>query len=202
MKFTLVGSGKTRAFRVLWMLEELGVEYEYQAAFPQGDEISKLNPSGKVPALIADGTTIIDSVAINTFLADYHGKLTFAAGTLDRAAQDSFTQFILDELDAVLWTAARNSFILPKELRVAEIKPTLRWEFDRSVRVLEGRMKDGPYLMGDMFTLADILLVHTMNWAEAAKFDVPTEGPLGEYLDRVRARPAYIEAMKIREGQG
>lgn len=199
MKFTLVGSGKTRAFRVLWMLEELNIAYDYTPVFPRGDEIAAINPSGKVPALIADDTVIIDSVAIMTFLADYHEALTFKAGTLDRGQQDSFTAFVNDEMDAVIWTAARNTFILPEEKRVPEIKPTLQWEFARSLTTLETRMGDGPYLMGEKFTISDILLTHVMNWAAVAKFDVPSEGPIAEYLARTRSRPAYERAMKIRE---
>jgi glutathione S-transferase len=199
MKFTLVGSGKTRAFRVLWMLEELGIAYDYMPVFPQGSEITAVNPSGKVPALIADDTVIVDSVAINTFLADFHGRFTFPAGTLDRAQQDSFVALINDEMDAVIWTAAKNTFVHPEDKRVPEIKPTLRWEFARSLGILETRMGDGPYLMGAEFTAADILLTHVMNWAAVAKFEVPVDGPLADYLTRVRSRPAYERAMKIRE---
>jgi glutathione S-transferase len=81
-----------------------------------------------VPVLVAEGVPITDSVAIMTFLADRHGKLTFPAGTLDRARQDSLTQFIIDEFDALLWTAAKHSFILPEEHRVPEIKESLKWE--------------------------------------------------------------------------
>lgn len=199
MKFTLVGSGKTRAFRVLWMLEELGIKYDYQPVFPKNEAISDINPSGKIPALIADDTVIIDSIAIMTFLADYHNKLTFQAGTLERAQQDSFVQFINDEMDAVIWTSARNSFILPEEKRVPEIKATLQWEFSRSLRFLEERMVRSPFLMGEKFTIADVLLTHVFNWASVAKFEVPIDGPIPEYLERTRSRPAYLQAMKIRE---
>ena len=59
--------------------------------------MAELNPSGKVPVLIVDDTAISDSVAIMTFLADRHGDLTYAAGTIERAKQDSLTQMINDE---------------------------------------------------------------------------------------------------------
>ena len=80
------------------------------------------NPAGKVPVLVVDGEPITDSTAILHYLADRHRALTYPAGTLDRARQDSLTQFLLDEFDAALWVAARHSFILPEELRMPAIK--------------------------------------------------------------------------------
>ena len=113
--YTVVGTTKTRTARVLWMLEEMGVAYTHEPIPPHGSRVAELNPSGKVPVLIVDDTAISDSVAIMTFLADRHGDLTYPAGTIERAKQDSLTQMINDELDAVLWTAARHSFVLPPE---------------------------------------------------------------------------------------
>ena len=93
------------------MLEELGEPYEHVAAPPRSEGVTAFNPAGKVPVLVEDGTPITDSTAIIQYLADKHGKLTHRAGTLDRARQDSLTQFLLDEFDANLWMAARHSFV-------------------------------------------------------------------------------------------
>ena len=107
-----------------------------------------LNPSGKVPVFKDGDLVLTDSTAIMTYLADKHGGLTHAAGTPDRARQDALTHCILDEIDAVLWTAARHSFILPKEQRVADVKPSLMWEYAHNIERLMNRL-EGPYLMGD-----------------------------------------------------
>ncbi|MFT7311817.1 MAG: glutathione S-transferase, partial [Paracoccaceae bacterium] len=115
--YTVIGDIKSRAMRVIWMLEELGEPFEHRAAPPRSDDVLAVNPAGKVPVLIEDNVPILDSTAILTYLADKHGKLTFPAGTLERARQDGLTQFLLDELDSSLWMAARHSFILPEELR-------------------------------------------------------------------------------------
>ena len=147
------------------MLEELGVAYEHEAAAPRSDTVKALNPAVEVPVLIVDGVPITDSTAILTFLADHHGRLTHPAGTIDRARQDSLTQFLLDEFDANLLTAARHSFILPEELRMSGIKNTLKWEFERSQKPLVDRMGSGDFLMGDMMTVPDIILGHCCRWA-------------------------------------
>ncbi|MFV0303021.1 MAG: glutathione S-transferase family protein [Paracoccus sp. (in: a-proteobacteria)] len=191
--YTVIGTVNSRTLRVLWMLEELGMSYQHVPANPRSDGVIAFNPAGKVPVLVADGTPITDSTAILTFLADHHGALTYPAGSIERARQDSLTQFILDEFDAALWTAARHSFILPEELRLSAIKNTLRWEFERSQKTLHHRMAEGEFLMGERMTVPDIILSHCLTWALTAKFPI-VEARLSDYLDRMRIRPAFLRA--------
>ena len=106
------------------------------------------------------------------------------------------TQFILDELDAVLWTAARHTFVLPEDKRVKNIKETLRWEFAKSLNILEARMVEGPNLMGKKFTIPDIILTHIGGWARVAKFNVP-DGKLRDYFRHQIKRQAYIAASTL-----
>jgi glutathione S-transferase len=191
--YKVIGSVKSRTLRVLWMLEEIGAEYEHVPSAPRSEEVTRFNPAGKVPVLIAEGVPITDSVAIMTFLGDRHGKLTHAAGTIQRARQDSLTQAIVDEFDAALWTAARHSFVLPEDKRVPAVKDSLRWEFERSQEQFVPRMaEDGPFLMGEEMTIPDILLAHCMGWAVAAKF--PVTEPFKEHARRMRDRPAFARA--------
>lgn len=192
--YTVIGTVNSRAARVLWMLEELEIPFDHVSAPPRSAGVTEFNPAGKVPVLVEDGTPITDSTAIIQYLADKHGNLTHPAGTLDRARQDSLTQFLLDEFDANLWTAARHSFVLPEELRQAAIKNTLRWEFERSQKTLMHRMGEGPFLMGEMMTVPDIILTHCGNWALSARFPI-VEHRLTDYLSRMRKRPAYQRAM-------
>jgi glutathione S-transferase len=192
--YTVVGNVKSRALRVLWMLEEIGQPYSLQVEMPRSDAVKALNPLGKVPVLIVDDIPLTDSTAILTFLADRHGALTFPAGTIERARQDGRTHFVLDEMDAVLWMAARHSFILPEEHRVPDIKPSLKWEFERSVTAFETLLGEGPFLMGETMTIADIIAAHCGGWAIGAKF--PVESPVfRDYVERLRARPAFARAL-------
>lgn len=187
--YTVVGAPMTRSFRVLWALEELGQPYELIPALPQSPEILKVTDSGKVPALIEGDAVLTDSTAIITYLADKHEGLTAPAGTLARAQQDAMTQRFLDELDAVLWTAARHSFALPKDQRVADVKPSLMWEFNRNLNRIAPLIK-GPFVMGENFTLADIVLTHCLSWAFGAKFPVDNQAML-DYGKAMRGRAAH-----------
>ncbi|MCB1334514.1 MAG: glutathione S-transferase family protein [Roseivivax sp.] len=194
---TLYGTTLTRTFRVMWMLEELGLPYEHVKAGPQSEKVRAVSPLGKVPVLVDDGAVIPDSTAIMTYLADKHGQCTFAAGTPRRGQQDALTFRILDEIDAVLWTSARHSFVLPEDQRVPAIKESLKGEFARNIARLTDEI-EGPYLMGETFTVPDILLCHCAQWSRSAKF--PEAPPaLADYLSTVRARPAFQRAAALRE---
>lgn len=196
--YKLVGSPKTRAFRVLWMFEELGVEYDIVPAGTRSEEILSVNPSGKVPALVVGDEVIIDSVAIIQFLADKHDKLTFKAGTIKRAKQDSFLHFANDELDGTCWTAAKHAFAIPEELRVPDVRRACEWDWNRSMGVFETRLGNNEFVMGGHFTVPDMVICHVAGWAKISGFDWP-EGKVTDYFKRVRARPAFKKATEIRK---
>jgi glutathione S-transferase len=193
--YTVTGIPLTRTFRVLWALEELGEPYELNQHGPRSPEVQALNISGKVPVLQVEGEVITDSTAIITYLADKHGALTAPAGTVARAKQDAVTHLLLDEIDAVLWAAARHSFILPEEQRVPEVKGSLKWEFGPNLARLESKMA-GPFLMGEEFTIADIICTHCLNWAYSAKFPIENDTILA-YGKRMRERPAYQRVAEL-----
>ncbi|MBE1285266.1 MAG: glutathione S-transferase [Rhodobacteraceae bacterium] len=187
--YTVYGLPMTRTFRVLWALEEMGQPYEFVKAPPQSPEARAVNLSGKVPVLKDGDTLITDSTAILTYLADKHSQLTAPPGSLARAKQDAMMHLVLDELDAVLWTASRHSFILPEDQRIPAIKDSLRWEFSRNINRLAESV-EGPFAMGEEMTITDIILTHCLNWAFSAKFPIESEVLLA-YGKRMRARDTF-----------
>lgn len=193
MSYTVYGGRRSRAFRVLWALEELGVDYEHRPVGPRSEEILAVNSTGKIPALgLPSGEVIPDSTAILHHLAAAHGALAFRPGTPERARQDAWTFRILDEIEGVLWTRSKHSFVYPEDMRLPEIKPILAREFVHSCARLADDMA-GDFLMEDTFTLADIVLGHCLGWAKVAKLEhgVPA---LDNYLGRLRDRAAYQRA--------
>lgn len=133
--YKVIGSPKTRAFRVMWMFAELGEAFKLEPTPPRDPKLAAINPSLKVPILQDGGDYVIDSVAICQYLADKHGMLTFKkAGTIARAHQDSFTQFAVDDVGSCVWVATKHTFALPEEYRVPDVKrapantiSTARW---------------------------------------------------------------------------
>lgn len=192
--YQVIGAARSRAFRVMWMLEELGEPYEHVPAAPRSDEAQEYNPLGKIPALVDGPDVLTDSMAILTYLADKHGKLSAPAGTPTRARQDAMTFWLVDEFDAVLWAAAKHSFVLPKDRRIPVVKDVLKWEFATSAKTLAARL-EGPFLMGESFTIADILAVHCLNWAVGAGFP-RVDDTLHSYAKTMRERPAFKAAYE------
>ncbi|MGH1417577.1 MAG: glutathione S-transferase family protein [Hyphomicrobiaceae bacterium] len=197
--YKLIGLPATRAFRIIWMMEELGLRYEIDPVAPHTDEARAFNPSGKIPMLQVGDDILLDSVAICQFLADRHSKLTFVAGSVERGKQDGWTQFAVDDVESTLWYSAKHSFVLPEELRSKTVLKACRYDFDRAMTAFEKRLGDNEFVMGDTFTVPDILFGHLAGWAMVnAKWDIP-KGKVSEYFSRVRSRPAFERAMATRK---
>ena len=192
--YKVLGIAQSRAFRVLWMLEEIGECYEHISAKPGSSEIIKFNGSGKVPALLDGKDVLTDSSAIVSYLGDKHKKLSFQSGSIERAYQDSMVFRIIDEVDMILWLAARHSFILPEERRVNAIKPSLKWEFERNIDRIMSE-KESKFLMGDEFMLPDIILAHCGSWARSAKFPLENRR-FNDYINFCYDRPAVRRLSK------
>jgi glutathione S-transferase len=202
---TLYGMPHTRSFRVLWALEEIGVEYQYQVVnLGKGEgasaEFLALNPSGKLPVLTDGDFVLTESAAICTYLADSYPKknLMPAVGTQERALCNQWCYFVLSELEQPLWTMGKHKFALPTEYRVREVQKTAGFEFLRAIRVLEEGLKERSFLVGDHFTVADLLTVQTLNWAQVFKIDHGS-ALLDSYRDRIKGCDSWQRAQAIEE---
>ena len=93
---------------------------------------------------------------------------------------------------------AKNTFVLPEEVRAADVRKACEYDFALSMTTLENRLGDNDYVMGDRFTVPDLLLGHCAGWAQNAKFSIP-EGKLSDYFERIRSRPAFTRSVSIRD---
>lgn len=201
---TLYGSSNTRSFRALWALEEAGIDYDYQQLRlgrpgkngARSDSYAKLNFQGKVPTLVDDDLVITESAAILNYIATLVPDKNLIP--LDdiklRARYDQLCFLVLSELEQPLWTWGKHSFALPKELRLAEIHKTTQWEFAKAIATLDSLLYDKKYSVNDHFTMADILISHTLHWADNNNFDVPEN--LRLYTQRMYQRPACQRALE------
>lgn len=196
--YTVIGSPKTRAFRVIWMLEELGQPYSVQPAPPRDASLAGINPTLKVPVLRDGADHVIDSTAIIQYLADKHRQHTYPAGTIERAHQDSFTQFAVDDVESGLWQAAKHTFALPAEYRVEDAKRAFKFDFDRSMKALSERLGSNTFVMGDKFTVPDVVLTACIGWGASTGWDAPFDN-IKTYYARTRDRPAFQKARELQK---
>ena len=202
----IYGTKKSRSFRCVWAAEEAGIDYEYievalGSTDPNGsqtDDYKKLNFQGKVPTLCNQGVTLTESAAIVNYLAKQQPdkKLIPEDDTPARAHYDQLAFFVMSDLEQPLWTNGKHRFAIPKEYRVADVIPTTHWEFEKSQAALARLIGEHPpeFALGKHFSMVDILIAHTLNWAESFKFDV-LPGFL-DYKNRLYKRPACIAALE------
>jgi len=191
MDITLYEYGPTRSQRVRWTLQELGVPFNAVEARPAGEEIAKLHPLAKIPAVLLDGEVMFESAAICTYLADSFPEkgLIPERGTRARALHEQWQAFVQTEIEAHAWSTFRNTVIYPEEMRVPEIVPQNDRELKKGLQVLEDALDGRDYLLGDAFQVTDIIAGYTVNGArrsEKVGADMPN---LLAWTDRLRARP-------------
>lgn len=186
------GTIPSRTFRVLWALEELGMDYRFEVTRPQSPEVLALNPLGQVPVLVDGDAVLTDSLAIINYLADRAGELTYPTGTAERALMDARINFVLTEMEAPLWLMARHGFVLPEDQRVSGMRDVAEPDFARGTARFVRLLGTSEFAAGDRFTIADIVAGHVLNWARNAK--VPVEGQALAYLERMSGREAFKRA--------
>ena len=192
MSITLYEFAPTRSARVRWTLLELGLPFESI----EGREVfshpglADIHPLAKIPAIRDGGRPLFESAAICNWLADSHFDkgLIPAAGTWARALHDQWVTFTLSELEAYLWSNARNTFLYPEAERVPAVFPQNDREAKRALGVFETHLAGRTFLVEERFQVTDIFVGYALHWA--ARRELTAGLPHVEaYLDRLLARP-------------
>ncbi len=189
MTLTVVGPRWTRASRVIWCLEELGLDYEHEDHPPHSPPVKALNTLNQVPILKDGEAVLTDSVAILHYLADRAGKLTYPVGSVERAKMDARIMFLIAELEVPLWMTNRHSYVLPEDMRKPEIFPVLETDFRLAEKKFVRLLGEAKYFGGDTFTIADIIATAILGWGDSAVG--LTREAAKSYLERMRERPAF-----------
>lgn len=186
----------TRASRLVWLLEEMGLSYERVRANvrdPQSitdPDFKQASPMGKVPALVDGDVKMWDSCAIALYLADAYPETGFGVpiGHPDRG------RFLT-------WTFYTNTVVEPALAeKFAGTEPTPErsgfGSYDLMVKTLVDGLKPGPWILGEKICVADILLASNLDFLQ--KFNMMPDVPeFVSYLEASRQRPAYQRAMAL-----
>lgn len=196
----LYGFPQTRSSRVAWALEEANAEYEYGLVNLRAGEHKQaaflaINPFGKIPSLVDDNLVISESAAICTHIAEkFPAAKLIPFDAKGRAEYFQWLFFVVSELEAHLWTAAKHDRLLPEDKKVPAVVSTSFWEFEKASAVLSAHLKDHQYIAGDEFSAADIVCVSVLHWAHQQK--VPLDNTLLNYMNTLSERPALARARK------
>lgn len=197
---TVYGIPASRAFRVLWMLEELGLEYRHVPTHFAGGgtrtaEFLKLNPNGHIPVLVDGETVLWESMAINLYLARRYGAGTLWPATVEdegRAFQWSF--WVMTEVEAALLAALLHRRILPEAQRNAALAEESVAKLAAPFAVLDGALRGRAHLLGEAFTVADLNVASVLSWTALAGLDLGRWPQLAAWFKRCVERPACTKA--------
>jgi glutathione S-transferase len=193
-ELTLYHASPSRSSVVLWMLEELGQPYDVNLIrLSEGENLKPeylaINPMGKVPALSHRGTVITEVAAICTYLADEfpQAKLNIPVGTPQRGVYLKWLFFGPGALEsAVIDRAAPR--------REPARRGMLGYgDFDTTMDVVAKAVAKGPWLMGEQFTAADVVIGANVRWGMMFKM-LPERKEFTDYAARIMARPAAQRA--------
>lgn len=187
-------SPHTRAETVLWMLEELGQPYETRllslklGEHKQPDYLA-VNPMGKVPAIVHRGVVVTETPAICAYLADAFPKAGLSV-PLDDPRRGPYLRWLFFAHGCV------EPAILDRSLdRESGPPSTVGYgTFEKTFEVLADALAEGPYLLGEQFTAADVVVGAGLGWAVMFTKSVPDRPEFSDYLGRINARPALIGA--------
>jgi glutathione S-transferase len=196
-----------------FVLEELGVPYQNIWMTPEQvrtEEFRRLSPLGFIPALgLNDGRTIVESMAIVAFLTDAHSdrKLAPKPGSDDGAAYLSSLAFLSSNVYGAMNVAEFSADYSADPAIQGKIREHAESNYHNAFDIIDRRLgKEGPFLLGEEFSAADLYLFMMTIWAK------PSEGALlnrckgiAKVSEHIRGRPklkAALEAhgvMKVSE---
>jgi glutathione S-transferase len=191
---TLYHASPSRSSVVLWMLEEVGEPYDIKLIkLSEGDNLKPdylgVNPLGKVPALKHGDSVITEVAAICAYLADEFPaqKLNVPVGTPRRGVYLKWLFFAPSVMEP-----AANDKVFPRKEAPRASAIGYR-DLDTVLDVVAKAVTPGPFLMGDQFTAADVVLGSLLRWGLRFKF-VPERKEFLGYVARLNARPAAQRA--------
>ena len=186
---TLYHSPDSRSSRFIWLLEEIGVKYEVvycSIARRAGGGVDPKNahPEKRVPALMHAGQLVTEQAAIALYLTDTFPEagLGISVGEVGRAAYLVWLAFYAGEADPIYTTRLLYGDRLDAL--------TLR-DQARVVARVSGALARGPFLLGQPFSAADILVSGPFEWDPLLAADNPH---IQEWLARLKRRPAALRA--------
>ena len=192
---TLYHASPSRSSVTLWMLEEVGQPYDIELiSLSKGENMKAdylaVNPMGKVPTLVHNGTAITELAAICTYLADEFpdAKLSVPIGTPRRGVYLKWLFFNPGCLEPAVIDRAAPRKEAPRRAMLGY------GDFDTTMNVVADAVSKANFLMGDQFTAADVVIGANLRWGMIFKM-IPERKEFTDYAARIAARPAAQRAQ-------
>lgn len=181
------------------VIEELGIPHErvkldIRAKATQTAEFLALNPNGKVPTIVHDGTPIWESAAITIYLGETFGadKQLWPPAGPQRGEAIKWTVWTNVTLGDAVYRVGRNTGTwVPVEQQNAKVAELAAEEVQKLLGILDQALAGKSYLTGDHYTLADAHVNSFLDWLRYQKVPMASFSHLNAWAERCMARPAY-----------
>jgi glutathione S-transferase len=194
---TLYHASPSRSSIARWMLEEIGEPYDLHVLSlakgeQQAPDYLAVNPMGKVPALKHGDAVITEAAAICTYLADEfpHARLNVPVGDPRRG---TYLRWLFFAPSCIEPAITDRAFPRKEEPRRGMLG---YGDFDTVMAVVADAVEPGPYLMGEQFTAADVVLGSTLRWGMMFGL-LPKRPEFVAYVGRLEQRPALKRAVAL-----
>jgi glutathione S-transferase len=199
---TVYSAPNTRAIRVIWVLEEIGVKAEIKSMpYPprqHAPDYFAVNPTGLVPLLIDGEVRLSESMAICDYLAAKHGS-PLVVPTND-PERPQFLQWLWYGESTLMTPLSRLNIVRQVERKAPEVDAIIAGARDHvaeRLKMLEQRLEGRDFLVAGRLTLADISVGYPLHLVGLLGVDNLLGPRSVAYRERLRARPAYQRAIAV-----
>ena len=198
----IYGIARTRAFRALWVADELGLAYEHLPieigdAGARSPEFLAINPNGRLPVIVDGDFVLFESLAITLYLAKKHsfGKL-YPADLPAEAKAWQWSFWAIAEVDRGVNIWSLHAVRLPPAERDAAKRDEALKVIAAPFKILDAAVTTQPYLLGSDFTVADLNVAAVIS--RAVDMDLSAVPKLKGWLTRCLERPAARSALALK----
>jgi glutathione S-transferase len=191
---TLYHSPQSRSSLVLWLLEEIGEPYDLNLVNIKTGEnrapaYLAVNPMGKVPAIRRGEAVVTEAAAICCYLADEFPQARVSVPVGDKR-RGPYLKWLFFGPSCIEPAMMDRAFKRTEEAPRSSIG---YGDVDSVADVLAKALKGGPYLLGDQFTAADVVIGSGLRWGAMWKL-IPDRPEFAAYVARLTERPAFKRA--------
>jgi len=188
------GTSMSRAGRVLWAAEEVGVKFEHvPTPVPEAKSPAhlKLNPNGHIPVIDDDGFILYESMAINFYLAAKYGKAPlWPESVQDRALANQWSYWAMLEVEPHLVILLQHRMFLPAEQRNEKLVSAAVEALKAPLKVIEQHLSGRDYILGKDFTIADLNVASVWMLGQMVGVDFSSAPKTAAWLAKCTSRPA------------
>ena len=202
-KLKVYGVAASRAFRTLWMVHELELDYEQVPVhFADGStktpDYLSVNPNGRIPGIDDDGFKLWELMAINLYLAKKHDGGLWPTTLQGEAEATQWSFWAMTELEKPALAVLLHRMFLPEAQRNAELAREGEQQLQGPLKVLNNALAQTGYLVGDTFTVADLNVASVLSWAKMGRMDLSPFPHVKGWLGSALRRPAAGRAAPNR----